>query len=75
MSRRTSAMCGGSSGVATDAPAPEIGGAAQLLSASWSRRRLQRIQVARDASQHRVGRRLELLPDGSNGTELVHGVS
>ena len=61
--------------VIADAHAPEISGAAQLLTSRWTRRRLQRIQVPRNASKHGVGQRLELFPGRSDETELVHAGS
>lgn len=61
--------------IITDAHAPEICGAAQLLAAWRTRRRRQRIELPRDASEHGVGKCLELLSRRSDETELVHARS
>lgn len=60
--------------VVPDTDAPEIGGAAQLLAAAGTRRGDERIELSRDASQHRIGYCVELLARRAGETELVHAI-
>lgn len=58
--------------VIADAHAPEVGGTTQLLAARRARCHLQRVQLSRDPSQHRIRQRVELLPRCAHEAELVH---